>query len=144
MSTAKISLVLDSTDYSIPLGAELWIDDHCIYNTDHVTESTPVVYELRDSAGEHELKIVLKNKQSDHTEVDNAGNLTKDAMLTVSAICFDDIDCSQLMFDLSTYTHNFNGFADETVAGFFGSMGCNGTVSLKFSTPFYLWLLENM
>ena len=144
MNTAKISLILGSTDYSIPLGAELWIDDYCVYNISHITESTPVVYELTGDASEHELKIVLKDKQPEHTKVDDAGNLTKDAVLTVSAICFDDIDCSQLMFDLSTYTHNFNGFADETVAGFFGSMGCNGTVSLKFSTPFYLWLLENM
>jgi hypothetical protein len=23
-------------------------------------------------------------------------------------------------------------------------MGCNGTVSLKFTAPAYLWLLENM
>jgi hypothetical protein len=23
-------------------------------------------------------------------------------------------------------------------------MGCNGTVSLKFTTPIYMWLLETM
>ena len=27
---------------------------------------------------------------------------------------------------------------------FFGNMGCNGYVSLKFATPIYLWLLEHM
>jgi hypothetical protein len=144
MSTAKISLVLGSTDYSVPLGAELWIDDHCFYNTDHITAPTPVCHEIHDTTGEHELKIVLKNKRPEYTNVDDQGNLTKDAVLTASAICFDDIDCSQLVFDLSTYTHNFNGSQGETTDQFYGSMGCNGTVSLKFSTPFYLWLLENM
>jgi hypothetical protein len=44
----------------------------------------------------------------------------------------------------ATYTHNFNGAGAETQEKFYGEIGCNGIVSLKFSTPIYLWLLEHM
>jgi len=46
--------------------------------------------------------------------------------------------------ELATYTHDFNGTKELTQEKFYGVMGCNGTVSLKFATPIYLWLLENM
>jgi len=45
---------------------------------------------------------------------------------------------------LAQYQHDFNGTGNPTIDKFYGEMGCNGTVSLKFTTPIYLWLLENM
>jgi len=68
----------------------------------------------------------------------------------------DDIDISsmltnypnQLYSDMPThiiqYCHDFNGTQPAVVDRFHGSLGCNGTVTLKFTTPIYLWLLENM
>jgi len=49
-----------------------------------------------------------------------------------------------VFIDHATYTHNFNGTQAETTDKFYGEMGCNGTVSLRFTTPIYLWLLETM
>ena len=37
-----------------------------------------------------------------------------------------------------------NGTQPEIADNFFGIAGCNGTISFRFSTPIYLWLLENM
>jgi hypothetical protein len=62
----------------------------------------------------------------------------------VSNIQFDGIDCQYLTTTLAQYQHDFNGTGNPTIDKFYGEMGCNGTVSLKFTTPIYLWLLENM
>jgi hypothetical protein len=45
---------------------------------------------------------------------------------------------------VAKYQHDFNGTGKLTTQNFYGELGCNGTVSLKFSTPIYIWLLENM
>jgi hypothetical protein len=109
-----------------------------------VDHDYPVEYEMPDDDGDHELKFVLKNKQSDHTQVDTDGNIISDATVTVSDIQFDGIDCQYLTTTLAQYQHDFNGTSSPITDSFYGDMGCNGTVTLKFSTPIYLWLLENM
>ena len=62
----------------------------------------------------------------------------------ISDIQFDEIRLGHLVHELANYTHNFNGTGPYVVEPFSNSMGCNGTVSLKFTTPVYLWLLEHM
>jgi hypothetical protein len=100
-------------------------------------------HEISDDDGEHELRIVMKHKTPDHTDLDDTGNITRDTMLTVSDLKFDDIELGKVFLEKSIYTHDFNGSHATVHDQFFGNMGCNGTVSLKFSTPTYLWLLEN-
>jgi hypothetical protein len=49
-----------------------------------------------------------------------------------------------LFSEKCVYTHNFNDTQPEIQDTFHGIAGCNGTISLQFNTPVYLWLLENM
>jgi hypothetical protein len=49
-----------------------------------------------------------------------------------------------VLLNKAVYTHDFNGSQPPVDDKFFGDLGCNGTVSLKFTAPTYLWLLENM
>jgi hypothetical protein len=86
----------------------------------------------------------MLGKTTDHTRVDEAGNIVKDATLQISNVVIDDLDVNQLFLDKCVYTHNFNGTRPEITDTFFGIAGCNGTISFSFSTPIYLWLLENM
>lgn len=144
MNTVKFSCVVTPNNSSVLLGIEIWIDQHCVINMEHVNTAIPVSCDFEDNDGERSLRIVLKNKQVEHTVVDDHGNIVSDAMLTVSDLRFDDFDCTTILHDLAVYRHNFNGTADSVEDKFFGDMGCNGTVELKFSTPLYLWLLENM
>lgn len=143
-TTTTISGFIDSSDKKIPLGTEVWIDDICVINVEHVDRMVHFSHEISDDEGEHELRIVMKHKTHDHTELDDAGNIIRDAMLTVSDLKFDEIELDKVFFEKSIYTHDFNGSQPTTQDQFFGNMGCNGIVSLKFSTPVYLWLLENM
>jgi hypothetical protein len=115
-----------------------------VFDQDHVNDPTVVAHEFSDDDGEHSLRITLKNKLPDHTQVDDRGNIVSDSLLSVTEILFDEIDCTQIVHDHAVYRHNLNGTGPEIQDKFFGDMGCNGTVELKFTTPVYLWLLENM
>jgi hypothetical protein len=144
MNTVKFHCAVSSTDFGVPLGLEIWLDDHKFFDQDHVDQIHNVEYEIADNDGDHQLRFVLKNKQSDHTQVDDTGNIFNDARVTVNNIDFDGIDCQYLTTKLAQYQHDFNGTGESTKQKFYGEMGCNGTVNLKFTTPIYLWLLENM
>jgi len=144
MSTVKFSCVVAPGDTATPLGCEIWIDDACVFDQDHVNEPTVVAHEFSDDDGEHSFRITLKNKLPEHTQIDDQGNILSDALLSVTEITFDEIDCTQIVQELAVYRHNLNGTAPEIEGRFFSDMGCNGTVELKFTTPVYLWLLESM
>ena len=144
-STVSITFNLSTTDAMAELGFEAWIDQRKFLDLDHVKETQPVTVELdeQDDA-EHELRLVLKNKTAEHTQVDEQGNIITDARLLITDVAFDEIRLGHMFFEQAVYTHDFNGTGKATVDTFYGELGCNGTVSLKFATPMYLWLLEHM
>ena len=143
--TAPITFDLDSSDYNAQLGFDVLLNDNIVFTTEHVTELTTITIDINDDVdAEHELKFVLKNKTQDHTQVDEQGNILSDAMLSISNIAFDEIKLGHMFIEQTVYHHDMNGSQDLTEFQFYGSMGCNGYVSLKFATPIYLWLLENM
>jgi hypothetical protein len=143
-NNVTITCTIDTTDPAATLGFEVWIDDHKFADSDHVQAQQPVVVEITDDDGEHELRFVLKNKTVDHTQVDADGNIVSDATLLVTDLAFDEIQLGHMVTEQAVYTHDFNGTQQEIQDKFYGEMGCNGTVSLKFTAPVYLWLLENM
>ena len=144
MSTTSVTFDLDSTDYTARLAFEVLLNDTVVFATEHVAQPTPVEISIDDDEGEHELKFVLKNKTQDHTVVDENGIIVSDAMLSISNVAMDKIKLGHMFFEQTHYHHDTNGSQLFVKDKFFGAMGCNGYVSLKFSTPIYLWLLENM
>ena len=143
-NTVSISCTLDTTNPSATLGFEAWINDQKFFDTEHMQAQQQIVVEIADDDSEHELRFVLKNKKLDHTQIDESGNIVADANLIVTDLAFDEIKLGHIITEQSTYTHDFNGTGQLTQDKFYGEMGCNGIVSLKFSTPMYLWLLEHM
>jgi hypothetical protein len=112
---------------------------------DHVKETQQITVELEDKDdAEHELRLVLKNKKTEHTKIDEHGNIMADARLQITDVAFDEIRLGNMFSQQAVYTHDFNGTGKATVDKFYGELGCNGTVKLKFTTPMYLWLLEHM
>lgn len=144
MSTTCFSVDVSSSDFSAALGLEVWIDRTEIFSCDHVQQAQTITFDLSDDDGDHELRFVLKNKTSEHTQIDQNGTIVKDAVLVIDNLKFDEIDLEQIVVKHAVYTHNFNGSASKVQDKFYGTMGCNGTASLEFSTPMYIWLLENM
>ena len=144
MDSTNISFTVDSTDCTIPLGFEAWVDDVCYFTTDHVTGPTDISFAISDDDAEHVLRLIMRGKTEEHTTVDEENVITADVVLTINHITFDEIELGQIFIDRAIYEHNFNGTADTVQDKFYGEMGCNGTVTLEFTTPIYLWLLENM
>jgi hypothetical protein len=144
METTTINFDIDTTDAEARLSIEVWIDDVCLYQNSHVKELYQFSHAMSDENGNHELKIIMQGKTIDHTSVDSQGNILKDALISVTNMQVDGIDIGPLFHKLAQYQHDFNGTQPPTQENFFAHMGCNGTLSLQFSTPMYLWLLENM
>jgi len=143
MDSTNISFTVNSTDGTIPLGFEAWVDDVCYFKTDHVTGPTEVSFAISDDDAEHVLRLVMRGKTEEHTSMDENG-IAVDVMLNVKHIKFDEIELGHTFTEQAVYRHDFNGSQDPIDDQFFGDMGCNGEVSLKFTSPIYLWLLEKM
>jgi len=143
--TIKFQCALSTTDPAIPLGFEVLLNDKSVFKLEHVTESCEVSVDINDEDGAtQKLQLVMTGKTTEHTKVDDNGNITSDAMLSISNVVIDDIDINQLLIEQAEYAHDFNGTQDTVKDKFYGDMGCNGTRTFEFTTPFYLWLLENM
>lgn len=97
-----------------------------------------------DIEANHELRITMRGKTSAHTQLDAQGNITSDVLVHVENLAMDEIVLGSIGWNLAQYQHDHNGTTDMVETTFFGPMGCNGTVSLAFTTPVYLWLLENL
>jgi hypothetical protein len=144
MDQVKFQCKIENSDPDAALGLEIWLDDQRIYHNAWVKQAETVEYNLADDEGQHSLRWILTGKTNEHTKIDEAGNIVKDALISVTDVAFDDIQLGHSFNELATYQHNFNGNGADTVESFNNKMGCNGTVTFEFSTPFYLWLLENM
>jgi hypothetical protein len=147
MSTAEqitLSFRIVSTDYSVPLGMRVSLDRTVIYENAHLSDQVEIQHPMSDDDGEHELTFEMFGKTSEHTKIDQDGNIISDAMLSISSIEIDQIDIDYLAQLSAVYHHDFNGSQSVVEDKFYGSMGCNGVVIFKFSSPIYLWFLENM
>ena len=144
METVKISFDIETSDPECPLGIEIWLDNTVLLTNNHLQEKIVFSHDISDDDGEHELKIIISGKTSNHTQIDTQGNIIKDAMLLLSNVAVDELEVNQLFLDKCVYTHDFNGTHPKIEQAFYGVAGCNGIISFKFSTPLYLWLLENM
>jgi hypothetical protein len=128
-----------------PLGLEVWLNEVLMQDFAEIVGPTSVSILVNDNVEqEHELKFVLKNKTQDHTKVDETGNILQDSVVEIKNLRFDNIEIGHVFYEKAVYHHDFNGSGADTQEKFYGTMGCNGTVSLKFITPMYLWLLENI
>jgi hypothetical protein len=144
--SAAFSITAAPTDPESPLGLSVWLNDSVLFDTDRLTATQTISADVSDEVEdiEYTVKIVLKNKTAAHTKVVESGEIVKDSMIAISNIKLDDIEIDQVFFDQSCYTHSHNGNDEPVQDRFYGNMGCNGVVEFKFSTPVYIWLLENM
>lgn len=143
MENFKFELELESTDTSAPLGIRVYFDNNCVFETDHVRETIQVSHVFEDVIGSHGFEVEMFGKTAEHTKLIN-GKIVKDALINIKRISIDNQDLSKILWDKGVYRHDYNGSQKPIDDKFFGSMGCNGSVGLKFESPFFIWMLENM
>jgi hypothetical protein len=144
MENIKISLDVTNPSQFHNIGIELWLDQQKFFDNTVSPGRHHVIHEFESADQDHFFKIVLKNKTHEHTKIDDEGNIISDTLINVSNVCFDEINIDDIIYVLADYVHDNNGSSVPAVHDFFGDLGCNGQVQFKFSTPVYLWLIDNM
>lgn len=135
---------ISSTNSSVPLGMRVSIDNQTVYENLHVKNEENFEFAIIDDNAEHDLVFELFNKLPEHTKINNAGEIVEDALLVINDLTIDDINISEVLRKLAVYSHDYNGSQPLAEGKFYGTLGCNGNVKLKFAAPIYLWLLENL
>lgn len=89
---------------------------------------------------EYCLKIRLENKTNADTIIQGS-EIVKDMLLNIDSIEIDGIELGEIKWNGSEFVADdpSRETLDRCV-----NLGWNGSYQLKFTSPFYLWLLENM
>jgi hypothetical protein len=120
------------------------VDDQVFFEGDPWQADARYVMIPDDVDGDHALVFELSGKTADHTHLAADGSISQDLTVSIADVAMDGISLGHVCVVNSTYEHDFNGTGPATAEKFYGTMGCNGRVTMKFTTPVYIWLLENM
>ena len=159
MATEKLKFKLElyATMWDKAPHAEVLIGDKSYFSADITgTEEKPDLIEFEHELEEgksYELIIKRTGKGRNQTVINEKGDILKDQLLHIKGIEIDEIDIGALVYE-GVYTPEYpepwatqqresgndlkDSFKNVT------KMGFNGTWSFKFSSPFYMWLLENL
>jgi hypothetical protein len=141
--SAKLSFSVASSGSDLRLIVRL--DESVVYEACPVAEPAAVTYEFNDDKEDnHVLSFEMLGKLPEHTTVNEDGDILQDRCITITDIAFDGIQLGHMVTEVAQYYHDTNGTTAPVTQPFYGVMGCNGRVEMRFTTPIYLWLLENM
>ena len=121
----------------------IWLDDKVVTQSEAGAEASIIKFVRSLDDGEHSLKIRLENKTPSDTVIEN-GAIVKDMLLNVDDITIDNVSLGNLMWEseyLLDSPQSYNG-KEITRLDRCINLGWNGTYVMKFSSPFYIWLLE--
>jgi len=152
----KFKIELYATYWNKPPSAEIVCEDRHFVGGITGTEDKPTVIEFTQQfqAGQKaELIIHRAGKEKGQTVVDNDGNVIKDQLLHIKSIEIDDINIGALVYE-GVYTPDYAepwatqqkqmGVELPKTLKNVVAMGHNGEWRFSFSSPFYMWLLENL
>ena len=159
MATEKLKFKIElySTMWDKPPYAEILIDHDvqfkgAITGTENKPNVIEFEYEMK-SEQQYNLIINRSGKGRNQTIINEKGDILKDQLLHIKSINIDEIDIGALVFD-GVYTPTYpepwatqqresgndlrDSFKNVT------SMGFDGEWRFSFTSPFYMWLLENL
>lgn len=147
----KIKIGLSGTYWDRRPIYNILFNDQLLFTKEITAESNIVEYvefDAEAAEGAVVLKIQLVNKLStDTVESEDKSKILKDLLLNIESIEIDDINLGQLPFNLCEYYPDQPVQFDNqttTVVKNCMNLGWNGTWTLKWNNPFYIWLLENI
>ena len=141
METLSFKIGLNGTFFSNVPAYSILLDGvkHASGKVASTTEIIEFTAELEDDR-EHLLEIRLENKTIIDTVIDN-DKIVKDTLLNIDSIAIDDIELGELKWSMSEFVGDD---PNRPILQRCVNLGWNGSYRLKFTSPFYLWLLENM
>ena len=142
----NFAIALTGTYWSKRPQFSVWLDDHVIIQSEIAGQAQQIVnFERTLNEGPHTLKIRLENKDSSDTQIEN-GEVIKDMLLNIDDITIDDISLGSLRWSaeyILDHPQEYKGHEIDHLDGCV-ILGWNGTYLLKFTSPFYIWLLEKL
>jgi hypothetical protein len=139
----RFDITLKSTHWDKKPMYSILIDDEVVVSELVCDQQDNQSFYKELSEGEHTLGIKLLNKEnSDCVQNENKTAILKDMQLHVSSISIDNIELKHIKHTCSTFVPT-DTRQHETLQECV-DLGWNGTYILKFTSPFYIWLLENM
>ena len=159
MATEKLKFKLElyATMWDIPPHAEILVGGKSCFKGDITgTEEKPDLIEFEaelEEGKESSLVIKRTNKGKNQTVVNEKGDILKDQLLHTKSIEIDDIDIGGLIYEgVYTPTYPEPWATQQKDAGVelqesfknVTKMGHDGEWKFTFSSPFYMWLLENL
>ena len=142
----NFSISLTGTYWDKKPQFSVWLDDHVVSQSEIASPAEQIVsFERKISEGDHTLKIRLENKTNSDTVIEN-GEVVKDMLLNIDDITIDDISLGNLLWSAEYILDKPQSYKGQTIDHLDGcvNLGWNGTYMLKFTSPFYIWLLEKL
>jgi len=160
MATEKLKFKLElyATMWDQPPVVEIKLNSKSYFKSEITsTEQHPTTIEFEAELTEgSEYNLIIERSGKDaktQTVLNDKGEIIKDQLLHIKGIEIDEIDIGALVYE-GMYTPKYpepwatqqresgndlkDSFKNVT------KMGFNGTWSLRFESPFYMWLLENL
>jgi len=141
----KFDISLSGTVWKKLPAFSIWFDEQLMISGEADSSTKTFTFEREVSEGDHVLKIRLDNKTDDDTLLEN-NNIINDMLLNIDDITIDDISLGNLLWSaeyiLDTpcmYKGEMINHLDSCI-----NLGWNGAYTLKFTSPFYIWLLEKI
>jgi hypothetical protein len=153
----KFKLQLYSTHWNKKPIVDVKINDKSYFKNEIAgTKENPTLIEFEQECEEgkdYQLILDRSNKDKRQTIVNEKGDLLKDQLLHIKSIEIDEIDLGALLFE-GVYRPNYpepwatqqreaGHNIPETLKNSI-DLGHNGTWTFTFTSPFYMWLLENL
>lgn len=143
----KFQISLTGTYWDKRPQFSIWLDDHVVVQSEIASPAEQIVsFERRVDEGKHELKIRLENKDQFTDTVLENGTVVKDMLLNIDDITIDDISLGNLLWSAEYILDRKQSYKNQEIDHLDGcvNLGWNGTYVLKFTSPFYIWLLEKL
>tara|TARA_R110000824_G_scaffold139220_1_gene304243 strand:- start:192 stop:671 length:480 start_codon:yes stop_codon:yes gene_type:complete len=158
MATEKLKFKLElyATMWDKPPVADIKIDDKSYFKEEITsTKDKPTIIEFEHELEENKQYNLIINrlgKGKNQTIVEDE-KIVKDQLLHIKSIEIDEIDIGSLIYD-GVYTPEYpeQWATQQAKAGNklpktiknSPDLGHNGTWTFTFTSPFYMWLLENL
>jgi hypothetical protein len=121
----------------------IYLDDQLVGGGNIQNEDT-IYFEFDREIGDGDHKLDIKffnKKESDVVQNEDKTEIIKDLLLHIKSIEIDEIDLGQLLWTHSTFTGDD---PNRPVLKNCVDLGWDGSWTLPFQSPFYIWLLENI
>jgi len=138
-------------EFKILVNDKLLVHD-CLKGQANETEYFEFDSEIEE--GDCSLTIEFINKTMHDTVLDANGTIVEDLLLNIDLIEIDEINLGSLLWTASDYRPNYPPLykqlqkeaGNELPASVSNcvNLGWNGQWILPFTSPFYIWLLENI